>query len=135
MYVYVLVYVVVHLCDIVLSIWVCVNLRRFFYCFFISILLLEIHYQMNPINRFNPTTFMCLSSTICRGFFVFNGLRLEMDVRFVDIIGGAVNHRFCFITCDFLLFSLYVWETRWVLYMELKKLDVFLALLPDFVVY
>jgi hypothetical protein len=49
---------------------------------------------------------MCLSSTICRGFFVFNGLRLEMDVRFVDIIGGAVNHRFCFITCDFLLFSL-----------------------------
>jgi hypothetical protein len=54
-----------------------------------------------------------------------------MDVRFVDIIGGAVNYHFCFITCDFLLFSLYVWETRWVLYMELQKLDVFLALLPD----
>jgi hypothetical protein len=77
----------------------------------------------------------CNSSTICRGLFVFNGLRLEMDVRFVDINGGAVNYHFCFITCDFLLFSLYVWETRWVLYMELKKLDVFLALLPDCVVY
>ena len=64
---------------------------------------------------------------ICRGLFVFNGLRLEMDVRFVDIIGGAVNHHFCFITCDFQLFSLYVWETRWVLYIELKKLDVFLT--------
>ena len=50
-----------------------------------------------------------------------------MDVRFVDIIGGAVNHHFCFITCDFQLFSLYVWETRWVLYIELKKLDVFLT--------
>jgi len=50
-------------------------------------------------NRFNTTTVLCLSqtrtwisNTICRGFFVFNELRSEVIVHFVDI-GGIVDHQ------------------------------------------
>ena len=54
----------------------------------------------DPIIRFNPVTFVCLSQTrtcissiICRGLFlVLSALRWEVIFRFVDI-GRIVDHR------------------------------------------
>ena len=50
----------------------------------------------DPINQFNPTTFLCLSQTRTWisnvvVFFMFNILRQEVVVRFVDI-DGIVDH-------------------------------------------
>ena len=53
----------------------------------------------DPINRFNPATFLCMShvstrisNVICMSWtFVFTELRLKVIVRFL-VIGGIVDH-------------------------------------------
>ena len=70
-------YVVIHFCDSMLSFWVEANCAGFLYCRW------RFSYQegrrWDPINRFNPTTLLCLSQTrtwitnvLCRGIFVFS---------------------------------------------------------------
>jgi hypothetical protein len=58
-------------------------------------ILIEIDEGWDPINQFNPTTFLCLSQTRTWisnvVFFMFNILRQEVGVRFVDI-DGIVQH-------------------------------------------
>ena len=58
-------------------------------------ILIEIDEGWDPINQFNPTTFLCLSQTRTWisnvVFFMFNILRQEVGVRFVDI-DGIVDH-------------------------------------------
>ena len=56
----------------------------------------------DPINLLNTTTFLCLSqartwitSVICHHFFMFNKLRWEVIVSFVDI-GGILDHQSLF---------------------------------------
>jgi hypothetical protein len=80
------------------------NLRGFFYCCFICTVVKRERERKgcvcswDTIYRFNPATFLCLSKArtwifkaISGGLFVFNGLRLVLIVRFVDI-GGIVDH-------------------------------------------
>ena len=50
--------------------------------------------NLDPIDRFNLATFLCLSqartwisTVICSGLFMFNDLMLEMILHFVDIDG------------------------------------------------
>ena len=58
-------------------------------------ILIEIDEGWDPINQFNPTTFLGLSQTRTWisnvVFFMFNILRQEVVVRFVDI-DGIVDH-------------------------------------------
>ena len=75
----------------------------YFYFLFIYVLLLEIQLSRgegwDPINRFNPATSLCLSQArtwisnimLLSLIFVFNELRWEVIVCFVDI-GGIVDH-------------------------------------------
>jgi hypothetical protein len=69
--------------------------------------LLEIDEGWDPINQFNPTTFLCLSQTRTWisnvvVFFMFNILRQEVVVRFVDIDGIVDHHCLNFLFIIFL---------------------------------
>jgi hypothetical protein len=89
---------------------------------FITVLLLEIKLSRGEgcyhINRFNPRTFLCLSQArtwisiiIRHGLFMFNDLRWELIVYFVNI-GGIVDHHclnFLIIKDNLLYYILYWW--------------------------
>ena len=68
-------------------------------CIFLNWLCRSREGDWDPINRFHPSTFCCLSQTrismsidICRVcFFALNDVRWEKDVRCVDT-GGIVDH-------------------------------------------
>ena len=78
---------------------------------------------LDPIYRFNPATFLCLSqartwifNVICHGNFCVQWVQIkwEMIVRFVDI-GGIDDHHclnFLLITTHFSLISKVQWNNR-----------------------
>jgi len=72
------VHVVNHFCDSMWSFWVEANLCLYMYCSLDDIQLSR-EEGWDPINRFNPTTFLCLSLVICRGLFCVQWIKMRND--------------------------------------------------------
>jgi len=109
-------YVVFHFCDSMWSLWVEANLCRFFYRLFIYVWSLAIQLsrgeRWDPINRFNPAPFLCLSqaktwisNVICQSLLCsVSSVKMRDDCSFCWYLGRIEDHH-CLI---FLLFCWYL---------------------------
>jgi hypothetical protein len=102
------VYAIIHFCDSMWSLWVeAILVVYIYFAFGDPIIKMGVgvgSWGWDPIKRFNPVTYVVV-------FYVFNDLRWEVTVRFVDI-GGIVDHHYWNFLCillDILLpFSIYI---------------------------